>query len=80
MRSACDNADKSLEKLEDMAGSFDEIWPSHGDIPVPPSVIPAILNGARDVLAGKARGKKAELFGNVIVAYDVGVCTLLCGE
>ena len=67
----------SLERLEARANLFDEIWPSHGDIPVSPSVIPKLCDGARDVLAGAIPGAPQELFGRRVVAYDLGFCTLL---
>lgn len=43
----------SLEKMEAMADAFDTIWPSHGSYPLKADIIPQILQGARDMLAGK---------------------------
>lgn len=43
----------SLEKVISMSGSFDTIWPSHGSCPVEKNIVPAILCGAKDLLAGK---------------------------
>ena len=70
----------SLEHLESFAGQFDEIWPSHADIPVSPTVIRKLRDGAQAVLDGAVKGKPAELFGQSIVVYDLGFCTLLCGD
>ena len=70
----------SLEHLEGFADQFDEIWPSHADIPVSPGVIQKLRDGAQAVLDGTIQGKPAELFGQTIVAYDLGYCTLLCGR
>ena len=70
----------SLEHLEGFADQFDEIWPSHADIPVSPDVIPKLRDGAQAVLDGTIRGTPTERFGQRIVAYDLGFCTLLCGQ
>jgi len=70
----------SLEHLESFAGQFDEIWPSHADIPVSPTVIRKLRDGAQAVLDGAVKGKPAELFGQSIVVYDLGFCTLLCDD
>ena len=70
----------SLEHLEGFADQFDEIWPSHADIPVSPSVIRKLRDGAQAVLDGTIPGKPTEFFGQSIVVYDLGFCTLLCGD
>ena len=67
----------SLERLEARADQFDEIWPSHGDFPVAPSVIRKLRDGAQRVLAGTVPGAPKELFGQHIMAYDLGCCILL---
>ncbi|MCM1184870.1 MAG: MBL fold metallo-hydrolase [Roseburia sp.] len=43
----------SLRKISAMAGAFDSIWPSHGSYPLAPDIIPGILQGAQDMLAGR---------------------------
>ena len=68
---------RSLEHLEEYTNRFDEIWPSHADIPVLPEVIKKLHDGAQDMLDGKIQGTEAELFGNKIMVYDLGFCTLL---
>ena len=67
----------SLEHLETFTNEFDEIWPSHADIPISPSVIGGLHDGAKAVLSGKIPGKLTEVFGYSVVAYDLGFCTLL---
>ena len=67
----------SLQKLDSMKNDFDEIWPSHGDIPISPSVIKKLHDGAKDMLDGKLQGKPREMFGNNIMVYDLGPCVLL---
>ena len=70
----------SLEHLESFADQFDEIWPSHADIPVSPAVIRKLRDGAQAVLDGTVQGKPTEFFGQCIVVYDLGFCTLLCDD
>ena len=70
----------SLEHLESFADQFDVIWPSHADIPVSPAVIRKLRDGAQAVLDGTIQGKPTEFFGQCIVVYDLGFCTLLCSD
>ena len=68
---------RSLERLAEAAGAFDEIWPSHADLPLKPDVIRRLRDGAQAVLDGAIPGTPTELHGCRIVAYDLGFCTLL---
>lgn len=43
----------SLIKMTNMSDAFDTIWPSHGSYPLKPDIIPGILQGTQDMLAGK---------------------------
>jgi hypothetical protein len=36
-----------------------------------------LRDGALDILAGKVDGKPEEMFGQKIVAYDLGFCLML---
>jgi glyoxylase-like metal-dependent hydrolase (beta-lactamase superfamily II) len=69
---------RSLTMLERREDEFDEIWPSHADIPVPKDTIRLLREGAQDILAGKVQGVPETMFGQSIVAYDLGFCTFLC--
>ena len=71
---------RSLEQLEAFKPQFDEIWPSHADIPIPTDTIGKLRDGARAILAGTVQGKQAELHGNTIMVYDLGFCAMLCGK
>lgn len=71
---------RSLDLLQGHREEFDEIWPSHADIPISPDAIGKLRDGARAILAGKIQGKDAEVFGHKIVEYDLGFCSLLCDE
>lgn len=70
----------SLDRLQAFTDQFDEIWPSHADIPISPAVIPRLRDGARDVLAGKIPGVPREVHGVTVMAHDLGFCVLLCGR
>ncbi len=69
---------RSLEHLLTFKDQFDEIWPSHADLPVSTDIIEKLHDGAQGILAGKVQGQPMEMFGNRIMAYDLGFCTLLC--
>lgn len=43
----------SLEKMIGMSDTFDSIWPSHGSYPLTADIIPDILQGTHDLMAGK---------------------------
>jgi glyoxylase-like metal-dependent hydrolase (beta-lactamase superfamily II) len=69
---------RSLEHLETYRDQFDEVWPSHADIPVSPDVIMKLHDGAQDILDGKLEGRATDMFGKSVVEYDLGFCTMLC--
>ena len=75
-----ENYIRSLEHQEAFSAEFDEIWPSHADIPISPALIRKLHDGARDVLDGKVAGRPVEVHGNQVIAYDLGFCTLLCDQ
>lgn len=43
----------SLKKMMEMAEAFDSIWPSHGSYPLKKEIIPGILQGTRELVAGR---------------------------
>ena len=71
---------RSLEHLETYSGQFDEIWPSHADIPIRPELIRKLHDGAREILAGKIHGVPMEMHGHPIVRYDLGFTAFLCDK
>ena len=75
-----ENYIRSMEHLETFTAEFDEIWPSHADIPISPALIRKLHDGALDVLDGKVAGSPVEVHGNQVIAYDLGFCTLLCDQ
>lgn len=68
---------RSLERLETMAGAFDEIYPSHASCPVKPDLIPALIAAAETILAGKAEGETETVFGRPIRAIPTPAATFL---
>ena len=69
---------RSLEKLEKMTDTFDEIWPSHGDLPVRPDCIRRLQDGAGKILDGTAEGHEVDFFGKKIMVFDLGFASFLC--
>ena len=70
----------SLEKLDKMTSDFDEIWPSHGDLPIYPDSIRRHCDGAGKILNGKISGTETEFFGQKIKVYRIGETAFLCSE
>ena len=70
----------SLKHLEAYRDQFDEIWPSHADIPVTPDIIDKLRDGAEKILAGEMRGHEVDFRGDKIKVYDLGFCSILCGQ
>lgn len=68
---------RSLEHLLHFKDEFDEIWPSHADIPVPPYMIVKLRDGAMEILSGKVPGSSIEIHGRSVVLYDLGFCGFL---
>ena len=67
----------SLKRLDERKDQFDEIWPSHADIPVSPGVIRRLWKGAQAVVDGAVRGVPKERFGQEFMVYDLGFTALL---
>lgn len=70
----------SLEKLETMTADFDEIWPSHADLPLFPDCIRQLRDAAVKIVNREIPGKKEEFFGRQITVYDPGFTVFLCDE
>ena len=64
--------------LLERAADFDDIYPSHGDLPVHKDVIPALIEGARRILDKEAEGVPGEIFGTPVTVYDIGIARFLC--
>ncbi len=69
----------SMRRLEKRMSEFDEVWPSHADIPISPELIPQLAEGAGKILRGELAGTPVEFRGNTISSVDLGFTTILCG-
>ena len=68
---------ESLKALLPMLDRIDEIWPSHAALPVSPSVVPLLIEGAEKVLRGELTGEPTEMHGRTINRVDLGVTGML---
>lgn len=68
---------ESLKMLAKRTDEFDEIYPSHGSIPVQPELIGKLTDAAEGILAGKYVGENVNMFGSDAVKYDVGCAGFL---
>lgn len=71
----------SLKRLmEKHLDRFDAIWPSHGTLPVAPSIIKELYDAMGQVLAGEAEYEPAQIHGMTIRRYNMGVAGFLMDE
>ena len=71
---------RSLKRLETMSAAFDEIWPSHADLPLSPDCIRRLYEGAGKILDKEIKGTETEFFGQRITVYPLGFTTFLCNS
>lgn len=68
----------SLKRLKEYDGSFDEIYPMHGTIPVKSELIEKLIDGAEQIQSGSAEGKKVDMFGTEVMLYKFPYAGFLC--
>ena len=68
----------SLEKLSAYEGRFDEVYASHSSVSVPPSIIPKLIAGAKQIQAGEASYEEIDLFGNAVWLYQFEFAGFFC--
>ena len=68
----------SMKKLLKYTDWFNSIFPTPGSIPVGPDIIPKLIEGAEQILSGKAEGKPVERFGMKAVLYRFEEAGFLC--
>ena len=68
----------SLEKLSAYEGRFDEVYASHSSVEVSPDIIPKLIAGAKQILAGEATGEEIDMFGNSVLLYQFEFAGFLC--
>lgn len=68
----------SLEKLSAYKGRFDTVYASHSSVEVSPDIIPKLIAGAKQILAGEAVGEGIDMFGNSVLLYQFDFAGFLC--
>lgn len=69
---------ESLEKLSAYEGRFDTVYASHSSVEVAPDIIPKLIAGAKQILAGEATGEEIDMFGNSVLLYQFEFAGFLC--
>ena len=67
----------SMEKLQRLSGAFDTVYPCHGDFPVPATIIPGLIKGAKSILNGTCPYFETESYVTPIREYEMGVANML---
>ena len=67
----------SMEKLNAIKATFDAVLPSHSEMPVSPDIIPALIQGAKDLLDGKLIAEAPPREGMPCHSYDCGAAKFL---
>ena len=70
----------SLERLLTRTHEIVSIWPCHGDCPLTIEIIPKLVRGVRCIEQGEVSYTLAEVFGNTVRAYDIGVAVVLTDD
>ena len=68
----------SLEKLSAYEGRFDTVYASHSSAEVAPDMIPKLIAGAKQILAGEATGEEIDMFGNSVLLHQFEYAGFLC--
>lgn len=69
---------KSLEHLKNWDGKYDDVYPMHGDFPQKPEQVEKLIQGASEILEGKASASPVEIFGNKVMLYNFPYAGFLC--
>ena len=69
---------ESLKKLSMYTDEFDTIYPSHGTFTVGPELIGNLIDGAEQIINGKAKGKIVDMFGAPVMLYKFPYAGFLC--
>ena len=71
---------ESMVEMKYHIDEFDEIYPSHSEIPVKPDCIPKLVEAAKKIFDGQAEGTDVEVHGKQIKLYQFEVAGFLCEE
>ena len=67
-----------MEHLKEHLSEFDEIWPSHSDLPLTPDYIDIVEQSVKDIISGKLKGEESVMMGTPVMRYDTGFTVFLC--
>jgi glyoxylase-like metal-dependent hydrolase (beta-lactamase superfamily II) len=73
-----ENYIESLKNLAGWDGAYDEIYPMHGTFPVKPDLIGKLLEGAEQIVSGKAQGQAVDMWGTQVCLYKFPYAGFLC--
>ena len=68
----------SMEKLKTYEERFDDIFPSHGTLPVKKELIQKLIDGAKEILGGQVQGSEEDVFGNKVMFYKFPYAGFIC--
>lgn len=71
---------QSLKFLKTYKDRFDEIYPSHGTLPVAPGQIDLLIEGATKVANKEVTGNPVDIFGNPVMLYKFDYAGFLMAE
>ena len=72
---------QSMERLwQKYRDDFDLVYPSHADVPLPKSVIPALIRDAKAVLEGRCPGVDLEYDAVPYRSYTMDAATFMCNR
>ena len=69
---------KSLEYLKNCDGKYDDVYHMNGDFPQKPEQVEKLIQGAREILEGKASATPVDMFGNKVMLYKFPYAGFLC--
>jgi len=69
---------ESLKKMGKYDDRYDEIYPSHGSLPIGKGIIPKLIEGGKTILEGKAEGEVMELHGMDVMFYQFDYAGFYC--
>ena len=68
---------ETMIEMKEYVDQFDEIYPSHSEIPLKPDCIPKLIEAAELVYAGQAEGTEVEVHGKPVLLYQFDVAGFL---
>ena len=69
---------ETMKELKAYIGEFDEIYPSHSELPIKTDCIPKLIDAAEQILTGKAKGTTVEVHGKPVILYQFEAAGFLC--